>query len=161
MVLAELKQEPVFREPELPNPRPGKKKQRTTVKKANLMLNITVFILAFSIIGISLYLHSALIGYEIVELKADIKALENENKRIEYTIAELSSLERVQVEAETKLGMFRPQSENMVALKYEPPVTAVASVNENVGTEQQSASLKRDYQVISSILHRVGITGSY
>ena len=86
MVLAELKQEPVFREPELPNPRPGKKKQRTTVKKANLMLNITVLYWLL-IIGISLYLHSALIGYEIVEQKRTLKHWRMK-QRIEYTIAE-------------------------------------------------------------------------
>ena len=67
----------------------------------------------------------------------------------EYTIAELSSLERVQAEAEKRLGMFRPQPDNMVALLYEPQaeVTEVALRLANL-----RSSLKKDYQFISSIL---------
>ena len=159
--MAELKHHPWYIEPEISRPSPGKKKQRTSVNKAGLFINLTVFIFAFAVIGVALYVHSALLGYEIVDLKKDITALENENKRIEYTIAELSSLERVQVEAETKLGMFRPQSENMVALQYEPPIAQAAGVGEATGAVQQSASLKKDYQVISSILGRVGFNASF
>ncbi len=161
MVLAELKQQPGFLEPEVPNTNPKKNRKSLSVNKASLILNLTVFIFAFSVIGVFLYVHSALLGYEIVELKKEIATLENENRRIEYTIAELSSLDRVQVQAETKLGMFRPQPENVVALQYEPPVTSVAKVNETTGKVQQSAALKKDYQVISSILNQVGLTGSF
>ena len=161
MVLAELKQQPGFTEPEVIVPRPAKKKQRTSVKKANLMFNLVVFVIAFSVIGVALYVHSALLGYEIVELKNEIAALENENNRIEYTIAELSSLERIQAEAETKLGMFRPQVENMMALQYEPPVAEASHVETPTGTNPQAASLKKNYQVISSILDRVGIASSF
>ncbi|MGE5543430.1 MAG: hypothetical protein ACM3UW_00520, partial [Bacillota bacterium] len=93
MVLAELKKQPGFTEPEVLLPSPVKKKKRTSVKRANLMLNLVVFVIAFSVIGVALYVQSALLGYEIVELKEEITALENENNRIEYTIAELSSLE--------------------------------------------------------------------
>lgn len=162
MVLAELKQQPVFTEPEIITTAPAKKKKSTSVRKANLlMFNLVVFVIAFSVIGVALYVQSALLGYEIVELKEEITALENENNRIEYTIAELSSLERIQVEAETKLGMFRPQTENMLAMQYEPPVTEVTPGVPQTDSIQQAASLKKDYQVISSILSRVGIANSF
>ena len=52
----------------------------------------------------TLCVKSALMGYEIVELKREIARLESENSRLEYTIAELSSLERVQAEAEKSWG---------------------------------------------------------
>lgn len=161
MVLAELKQQHGFMEPEASLPSPAKRKRKTSVSKPNLMLNLTVFILAFSVIAVGLYVHSALLGYEIVALKKDITTLENDNKRIEYTIAELSSLDRVQIEAETKLGMFRPQPQNMVSLLCEPQNATVIHVSDQKTEQQQTASLKKDYQVISSILDRVGITGSF
>jgi cell division protein FtsL len=125
------------------------------------MLKITVFILAFCVFGVGLYVHSALLGYEIVALKEDITTLENDNQRLEYNIAELSSLERVQIEAEKKLGMFRPQSNNMMALLCEPQNVPINHVSGQTTTQQQTASLKRDYQVVSSILDQVGLNGSF
>ena len=119
-----------------------------------------VFIFVFSIIGVGLYVHSALLGYEIVALKKEITTLENENNRIEYTIAELSSLERIEMEAQERLGMFKPQPKNMVALACETRSVPAIQLNDQMNTEQ-TASVKKDYQIISSILDRVRLTGSF
>lgn len=164
MVLAELKKQPRFTEPEVVSPRPVKRKRRNSVReaKARLILNLAVYAIAFAVLGVTLCVKSALMGYEIVELKQEIAQLESENSRLEYTIAELSSLERVQAEAEQRLGMFRPQPENMVALLYEPRATEVTEVASEAGAALQAATAKKkDYQFISSILDRVGIAVSF
>ena len=163
MVLAESKKQTRFTEPEVVMPGPVKRKRRTSVKnaKGRLLLNLAVYVIAFAVLGVTLCVKSALMGYEIVELKQEIARLESENSRLEYTVAALSSLERVQAEDEERLGMFRPQSDNMVALLYEPRVAEVTEVASEAGANHQSASLKKDYQFISSILDRVGIAVSF
>ncbi len=164
MVLAELKKQPRFTEPEVVLPRPVKRKRRNSARKAKarLILNLAVYAIAFAVLGVTLCVKSALMGYEIVELKQEISRLESENSRLEYTIAELSSLDRVQAEAEKRLGMFRPQPENMVALQYEPRAAEVTEVASEAGAAQQAAAVKKkDYQFISSILDRVGIAVSF
>jgi len=164
LVLAELKKQPSFTEPEVVLPRQVKRKRRASIKKARarLLINLAVYAIAFAVIGVTLCVKSALMGYEIVELKREIARLESENSRLEYTIAELSSLERVQAEAEKRLGMFKPQPENMVALLYEPRAAEVTEVTPQADAGQQVASVKKkDYQFISSILDRVGIAVSF
>jgi len=161
LVLAELKHHSAFTEPEMPPGMTRLRNRTVTFNKTRLMFNITLFVLAFCAVGVVLYIHSALLGYQIVSIKNDIAKLENQNRRLEYDIAQLASLDRVQMEAERKLGMFRPQPQNMVALVCDTPqITTSIPVGSGSQAQPQSASLKQDYRVVSSILNRMGLDGS-
>lgn len=60
------------------------------------------------------------LGYTIVEMKAELRALEAESQRLELEIARLSSLERVEREAAERLGMCRADEVRKVALAVRP-----------------------------------------
>lgn len=103
--------------------------------------------------GVSLYIHSALLGYEIVSLKQEISNLETNNNRLEYKIAQLSSLERVQAVAETKLQMCRPETNNMIALAQDSmadPITVPPASSGNTMAAGGSRS-------IASLIQRLPI----
>lgn len=55
-------------------------------------------------------------GYEITKLKNEINALETANERLRLEIAELDSLERIEMLALNELGMIPPGADDYVLL---------------------------------------------
>lgn len=55
-------------------------------------------------------------GYEITKLKSEINALEAANERLRLEIAELNSLERIEMLALNELGMVQPDVDDYVLL---------------------------------------------
>ncbi|NLB19149.1 MAG: hypothetical protein GX825_10600 [Syntrophomonadaceae bacterium] len=156
MVLAELKDQPGFLDPNLKNARPPKKNKRNKPDHSGLLANLLVFVFAFCIVGVSLYIHSALLGYEMVALQNEISSIENENTRLEYAIAQAASLNRVEVEAQERLGMFKPQTENMVAMVGEPMMSAEPVIaGATTISDGQTLSKEKDHQIIATILGRL------
>lgn len=58
-------------------------------------------------------------GYHIYRLEKDLAALNQETQDLNEHIARLSSLERVEMVATTKLGMVKPDNHNVVLVKAE------------------------------------------
>lgn len=156
MVLAELKDQPGFLDPDAKTTRYPKKNKRNKPDRSGLLANLLVFVFAFCAVGVSLYIHSALLGYEMVALQNEISSIENENTRLEYAIAQAASLKRVEVEAQERLGMFKPQTDNMVALVGEPMVS-VEPITAGTTTisDGRALSKEKDNQFIASILGRL------
>ncbi len=73
------------------------------------------------LVGLSLGLvarHTAIIerGYELTALKEELAVLQNENKRLQLSIGQLESLERIEAAAIGKLGMAKAKEVRVVAL---------------------------------------------
>ncbi|NLV15784.1 MAG: hypothetical protein GXY50_01055 [Syntrophomonadaceae bacterium] len=156
MVLAELKEQPGFLDPDAKTTRFPQKIKKKKPDHSGLMANLLIFIFAFCIVGVSLYIHSALLGYEMVALQNEITSIENDNTRLEYAIAQAASLSRVEIEAQEKLGMIKPQTENMVAMVGVPMVNVEAVIPDNTTiSDSQALSEEKDNRFIASVLGRL------
>jgi|GEM_PF-5021896 len=77
--------------------------KRDNLKVFALKLGIVSF--AFALLLVFLCTRTATLGYQIVHLEEEISQLEEANKRLEYEIAEKSSLSWVEQVASNELGM--------------------------------------------------------
>ncbi|MGE5417198.1 MAG: hypothetical protein ACM3UZ_10740 [Acidobacteriota bacterium] len=136
----------------------SQRQHRTASKKSKLIAKLAIFGFAFAVIAVFLYVQGALMGYKTVELKDDISKLDTKNKFMEYQIAQLSSLGRVQQVAETKLGMCKPETSNMVAMLGEPkPIPVIRTTG---SSEEKSASaLKKAYHKLIGVLSDNRVVG--
>ncbi len=106
--------------------------QRKFFIKAGFILFSTALLLVF------LCIKSATLGYQIEQLETDIQNLETANYRLDYQIAEKSSLARVEQIATTQLGMYKPDSTTAIAMEAKTEPVQVASApaapadNENI-----------------------------
>lgn len=133
------------------------KRRRQPVNKEKVLTKLIMCIFVLGILAVFLYVQGALMGYKMVALEKRISELETDNKRLELSIAEFSSLDRVQHEAETRLGMYRAEPVNMVAMVDEPRVVPVIHTAERPVVEKQAFSLQRVYQAITSLLSNARI----
>lgn len=121
------------------------RKHRQQLNKSKLLGNIALFIFAFSVVATFVYVQSSLLGYKLVSLKQDVNKLEISNKRLEYSIAQLSSLDRVENVAHTKLKMVKPEAGNMIAVVGQPHNQVALSGNQGVKDPSQKVSLLRTF----------------
>jgi cell division protein FtsL len=66
-------------------------------------------------------------GYRVVELKAELGALQGEGQRLDLEIARLSSPDRIEKEAVERLGMCAPGEVRMVAMEVPDPSRDLAT----------------------------------
>jgi cell division protein FtsL len=97
---------------EQPISQPATQVKKVKYKKTNrakiLLLKVCALVFIYSILLVYLCLKSATLGYQLVELENEITRMENTNARIEYEIAQKSSLDRVE-KAASALGMQKPE----------------------------------------------------
>lgn len=136
----------------------SQRQHRNTSKKSKMIAKLALFGIAFAVVAVFLYIQGALMGYKIVELKGEIGELETANKRVEYRIAQLSSLDRVQRVAETKIGMCKPDTSNMVAMLGEPNVIPIIRTT-SVSEDKSAFNLKRAYHELIGALSSNGVVG--
>lgn len=88
-------------------------KQRTKVI-------VYIFLIAM-IIGVNIFVNNKLaqIGYNIESLKREITKIRNENKELEYLIAQRSNLEQIDKISTTKLKMEYPITINYILVTAE------------------------------------------
>lgn len=89
-----------------------------------LWLGILIILLAF----LYAWTHIDIInrGYEIEELSAKKKELEIINKKLTIEIATLTSLDRIEKKAKNELGMFKPESGQVIIVKRNQPLKETA-----------------------------------
>jgi len=126
--------------------------------KASLLSSVVMYIILFSVAAVFLYVQGALMGYKLVGLKAQVSELETQNKRMEYKIAQLSSLDRIAYIAETRMGMCKPEEANMVAVIGESrPVPVIHTAARTSG--EPALSFKTVYEKLLGALGKNRLLG--
>lgn len=91
--------------------------------KKNVMMKLGIIVFVYALLLVYLCIKSATLGYEIVSLENEISRVNTENNRMEYVIAQNTSLDIIEQKAITELGMISPSME----MSY-----AVAAANEEI-----------------------------
>ncbi|KUG03556.1 hypothetical protein ASZ90_018989 [hydrocarbon metagenome] len=107
-------------EPAPVSSRAGRMVKKVTKKKVNsrkkLLGKIGIALFLYGLLLVFLCIKSATLGYQIVSLEKDISNLQTANHRIEYQIAQKTSLQRVAEVAQNELNMYKPNSNINVAV---------------------------------------------
>lgn len=128
-----------------------------TVNKVNhkrkLLIKTAVSVFGFALLLVFLCIKSATLGYQIEKLELDIQGLETANNRLEFQIAEKSSLERVAQVAVADLGMYKPDTKTSIALgiKAEPIQVATAAVTTTDDNNISQKLLNKMYSSLSRL----------
>jgi cell division protein FtsL len=118
--------------------------RKTTYKvnhKRKLIVKSIALIFGYALILVFLCKASATLGYQIEKLEQDVQGLETATYRLDYAIAEKSSLDRVESIATKELGMTKPDSASSIKMETKSEAVQVANVNEN-STDSKSVSQK-------------------
>ncbi len=165
MVQAGYKYAPVW-EDELAatQPQAGRMVRKTVKKKANsdrkLLGKIGIGVFVYGLLLVFLCIKSATLGYEIVHLENDIKELQNANSRIEYQIAEMTSLARIEKVAQNELNMYKPDRNikvavsNNIASSSDGSGDGIASINLQAnGADIEGSSLEKLYASLMQLAY--------
>ena len=121
-----------WRTSDLPQPITRGRIVRKTVHKVNnkrkLYIKIAFLFFSFALLLVFLCNMSSTLGYQIEQLNVDIQSLQTANNRLDFQIAEKSSLDRVERVAVTDLGMYKPDSKTAIALEVKAQPVQVASL---------------------------------
>lgn len=105
--------------PSTPSPKQPSPRTKPKLKPRFFKLLYVVTVVSLFCGGLyfcSLVMGVATKGYEITKLKEEISALETANERLRLEIAELDSLERIEMLALNELGMVQPGVDDFVLL---------------------------------------------
>ncbi len=126
-----------------------------TTRKVNqhrkIMIRCGFGLFAYAVLLVFLCSKSAGLGYDIESLNKEITALETANHRLEYQIAQESSLSRVEQLASSQLGMQKAEMTNSLAMEFKPEPEKVAS--RPVSSESNSISQKPLIKIYNSLSH--------
>jgi cell division protein FtsB len=114
MIQAGYTYEPAWNEEIVIEPRKQRIVKKVVKKKANkrkkLLGKLGIGLFLYGIFLVGLCIQSASLGYQIIQLEKDISGLQTENDRIEYRIAQLTALPRIETVAQTELNMYKPDN---------------------------------------------------
>jgi cell division protein FtsL len=129
---------------DLPDPTPQGRIVKKTVLKVNqkrkLLIKTAILVFSYALLLVFLCIKSATLGYQVEQLKLDVQNIETANNRLDYQIAEKSSLARVERVAVTNLGMYKPDSKTSIAMdvKVQPvQVASTATAPDNTSISQK------------------------
>ncbi|ABI68139.1 hypothetical protein [Syntrophomonas wolfei] len=148
--LAKVLDTPGAIQPELQS-RQSRKIRRTYKKidcKKTWLLKGGLFFFAWAILIVFLCITVSTMGYQIVGLEKDIERLQASNQRIEYEIAQKSSLDRIELLATKDLGMVKAEEDLNFAVVIPSErrgETAVKQDSVNVANRDQEKALKKIY----------------
>ncbi|PKM77631.1 MAG: hypothetical protein CVU90_05990 [Firmicutes bacterium HGW-Firmicutes-15] len=127
--------------------------KRTTTKvnhKRKIYIKSSIFIFGYALILVFLCMSSSSLGYKIGNLEKDIQNLETANNRMEYQIAQKTSLDRVAQVAVADLGMYKPDLNKSIAMEVKAePINIAKTVTST--TDDKSISQKLLLKVYSSL----------
>ena len=117
---------------DLPEPITRGRIVRKTVHKVNnkrkLYIKTAFLFFSFALLLVFLCNMSSTLGYQIEQLNVDIQSLQTANNRLDFQIAEKSSLDRVERVAVSDLGMYKPDSKTSIAVEFKAQPVQVASL---------------------------------
>ena len=122
-------------------------KQHNQHRKILVKCGLLVF--AYAVLLVFLCAKSASLGYDIDNLNKDISKITTANNRVEYQIAQQSSLARIEKIATSELGMQRVDLKNSIAMQVAPQPIRVASQP----TAATNISEKPLYKIYTSLSH--------
>lgn len=123
---------------------------RNVNQHRKVMVKCVLGLFVYAVILVFLCSKSASLGYEIEGLNKEIGNLETKNHRMEYQIAQMSSLSRVEKIAVSQLGMQNAEMNNSLAMEVQPEPVKVAS-QPNTDTNSNSISHKPLYKIYNSL----------
>ena len=131
---------------QIPAESPRTVKARRTVRKVNhkrkFYLKVALAAFAYALLLVALCMKSATLGYEIGQLEQEIQGMTTANQRLEYQIAEKSSLAYVEQAAVNQLGMYKPNAKTSIAMAAQTqPVSVAANTYANVDNTSLSQQL--------------------
>lgn len=129
---------------QIPVESPRTVKARRTVRKVNrkrkLYLKASLVVFVYALLLVALCMKSATLGYEIGQLEQEIQGMTTANQRLEYQIAEKSSLAYVEQAAVNQLGMYKPDAKTSIAMAAQVQPVSVAA---NTYADADDASLSQ------------------
>lgn len=127
---------------------------KKTTKKVNykrkIYIKSGIVVFGYALILVFLCMSSSTLGYQIGKLEKDIQNLETANNRMDYQIAQKTSLDRVAQVAVADLGMYKPDSTKSIAMEFKAEPVKVASTGTTT-TDDKSLSQKLLLKVYSSL----------
>ncbi len=155
MIQAGYKYLPAWEEEAVIEPRAKRIVKKVTKKKANkrrkLLGKLSIGLFVYGLLLVFLSIKSASLGYQILQIEKDIGGLQAANDRIEYQIAQMNSLPRIEAVAQNELNMYKPESTIEVAVfdrSYSSSQNSnqVATVDESLTpTHNEGGSLEKLY----------------
>ncbi len=155
MIQAGYKYEPAWNEEIVIEPRKQRIVKKVVKKKANkrkkLLGKLGIGLFLYGIFLVGLCIQSASLGYQIIQLEKEISGLQTENDRIEYRIAQLTALPRIEAVAQTELNMYKPDNSIKMAVSglsnsSSQDSSQVATVDESLIPEDNAGgSLEKLY----------------
>jgi len=134
-----------------------KKIYKKTNPKRTLLFKIGLALFIYAVLLVYLCIKSATLGYQLVELENEINKLETANSRIEYEIAEKSSLDRIEKVAVTELGMHKSDSRILVAAMFPEGVQVQVNTDEKKdGNSQMHIGEKPLEKLYASLVRLAG-----
>lgn len=143
--------------PDVPVEAPITKKVRRKVTRVNhkrkLFIKAALALFTYALLLVALCIQSATLGYEIERLEQDVQGMTTANQRLEYQIAEKSSLAHVEQAAISQLGMYKPDATTSIAMAAPvEPVSVAANTYADVnGTSISQNLLNNLYASLSRL----------
>lgn len=122
-----------------------KKKRVKSNSRKNFFLKFSIIALAYAFLLVYLCIRSATLGYEIVNLEKEIQGMETANQRMEYAIAQKTSLDVIEKRATQELSMFSPGSEMSYAVAATAAITDIASAEKMTADPAGEKPLEKLY----------------
>jgi cell division protein FtsL len=127
--------------------------KKTTTKvnhKRKIYLKSGIVIFGYALILVFLCMSSSTLGYKIGNLEKDIQNLETANHRMDYEIAQKTSLDRVAQVAAADLGMYKPDIKKSIAIEIKAEPINVAKT-ETIAPADKSISQKLLLEIYSGL----------
>jgi len=107
--------------PEKYGRRERRNKTRHLPRRQQLVLaGLALLVFCAGVFIVFFYAQMVITGYQIHKLQREAASLDMQVRDLSVDLARLSSLERVEMVATTRLGMVRPDLKTMVAVRTEP-----------------------------------------
>lgn len=123
---------------------------RRTYKRVNVaksfILKTCLFVFAYALLMVYLCAKSSVLGYDIVDLQNKISAFDKSNHRMEYQIAQLTSLNRIERIATKDLGMHRSINSSVICMEAPKTNDAVIKASAVKPAQAKNRTLKNIYK---------------
>lgn len=117
---------------------------RRSLKRLSLTA-ITLFYVGLAILTSILYARILLTGYQIVRAQKEVAALEVQTRSLMEEVSRLSSLERVEALAVSRLGMTKPDDRKLILVQIEDSGNASPRTSASPGTSQVKEAPQERY----------------
>lgn len=119
-------------EPEIIRRRVRKVHRKKNIR-GRMVVKTGLFFFCYGLLLVFICTTGAVLNYQVIGLEKDIESLQSSNARMEYEIAQGTSLDQIEKLAETELGMHKPD----LTLSMVAPVASPEDVKPPVQAQSQ------------------------